>query len=116
MGIDDQTPRASLVRPYLLTGGRVVSPGDLSLETQVVAAAVGPSGRLRFEQRAIADAAFIPLSVAEIAARLRLQVAVVRVLVSEMAAAGQLTVFGTSSTATDLATLRRVIHGLHQLA
>ncbi len=115
MGIDDQTGRASLVRPYLLTGGRVVSPGDLSLETQVVAAA-GPPGRLRFEQRAIAEVACIPLSVAEIAARLGLQVAVVRVLVSEMAAAGRLTVFGTSSTATDLATLQRVIHGLHQLA
>lgn len=111
----DDVPAASPVRPFLLTGGRVVRPGDLSLETQVVTTAPGLYRTLRFEPRAIAELARVPLSVAEIAARLNLQVGVVRVLVSDMTASGQLVVSGTSS-APDVALLQRVIHGLRSLA
>jgi hypothetical protein len=46
---------------------------------------------------------------------LNLQVGVVRVLVSDMTASGQLVVSGTSS-APDVALLQRVIHGLRSLA
>jgi hypothetical protein len=112
---DDDVSRVSGVRPFLLTGGRVVRKTDLSLETQVVAR--GPDVRLRFERGAILDIARQPLSVAEIAARLNMQLGVVRVLVSEMHATGHLDVHTASfDAARDVDTLQRVIHGLRSLA
>lgn len=105
---------ASSVRPFLLTGGRVVSESDLSLETQVVARL--PLRALRFEHRAITELAMVPLSVAEIAAQLGMHLGVVRVLVSEMNAGGYLDVLQPDvDTATDVGTLRRVLDGLRSL-
>jgi hypothetical protein len=105
---------APTVRPFLLTGGRVVRESDLSLETQVVT--LLPLPDLRFEHGAIADLAMDPLSVAEIAAGLGLHLGVVRILVSEMTAAGHLEVFRPAfDAATDVTTLRRVLDGLRTL-
>lgn len=102
------------LRPYLLTGGRVAGEHDLPLEAQVVA--VGPAVGLRHERGAILDLAAEPLSVAELAALLRLQVGVVRVLVSELHAAGHLAVHAAPEYARDVRTLQRVVHGLRSLA
>jgi Protein of unknown function (DUF742) len=102
------------VRPFLLTGGRVVRDSDLPLEAQVTTRLPLPA--LRFEHGAIAELAMVPLSVAEIAAGLGMHLGVVRVLVSEMTAAGYLEVFRPAvDAANDISTLRRVLDGLRSL-
>ncbi|WP_370155163.1 DUF742 domain-containing protein [Streptacidiphilus sp. EB129] len=118
--------RSSLaVRPFLLTAGRVAGAGSdsaatppLPLETQVVATAEGLSAldgpdALAFEHRAIVAACRVPQSLAELAARLRLHLNVVRVIADDLRGAGQLTVHvPQASTAHDVSVLRRVIDGL----
>ena len=102
------------VRPYLLTGGRVAQDSDLPLEAQVVAVRPGPG--LRHERAAILQLAVLPVAVAEIAGRLGLQLAVVRVLVSELHASGHLAVHAPMESGRDIAILERVIRGLRRLA
>lgn len=78
-----------MVRPYVMTGGRLAPRGHIDLITQVVARtdatasshtrrALGP------EQRAILQVAARPISVAEIADRLDLPPATVRVLLGDL--------------------------------
>ncbi len=107
-------PPVSRVRPFLLTGGRAARDGDLLPEAQVVSRGNDP--QLRFERRAIAELAVVPLSIAEISARLGLHLGVVRVLVSQMHASGHLDVLVAPEDAhRDVAVLERVIHGLRSL-
>ncbi|MFE0512245.1 DUF742 domain-containing protein [Streptomyces sp. NPDC058964] len=69
--------------------------------------------RLSFERHDIVAACRLPLSIAELAARLRLHLNVVRVLAEDLRDAGQLTVHVPDFEAThDAAVLRRVIDGL----
>ncbi len=102
------------VRPYLLTGGRVVQDSDLPVEAQVIT--IDPDPGLRFERAAILALAVLPLSVAEIASRLDLQLAVVRVLVSELNEQGYLAVHAPVESARDPQILERVVRGLRSLA
>ncbi|MEU8750301.1 DUF742 domain-containing protein [Streptomyces chartreusis] len=112
---------ASAVRPFLLTAGRVADGGDgpsLPVETQVVATAEGLDAldRLSFEQHDIVAVCRMPQSLAEIAARLRLHLNVVRVLAEDLRAAGQLTVHvPDSGVVHDASVLRRVIDGLRAI-
>jgi hypothetical protein len=128
----DQIGRASAVRPFLVTAGRVAGAGDsvpgsgppMPVETQVVATATGlaaldgppgPAG-LVFERHDIVAAARRPQSLAEIAARLRLHLNVVRVLAEDLRAGGHLSVYVPSAdTAQDVSVLRRVIDGLRTI-
>ncbi|MFE9494199.1 DUF742 domain-containing protein [Streptomyces collinus] len=109
---------ASAVRPFLVTAGRVANPASgraLPLETQVVATAAGLDalGRLSFERHDIVAACRLPQSVAEVAARLRLHLNVVRVLAEDLHEAGQLAVhLPDVAAAHDASVLRRVIDGL----
>lgn len=122
-----RTDRSSLaVRPFLLTAGRVAGAGaradtsapPLPLETQVVATAEGLAalqgpGGLTFEHHAIVAACRTPQSLAELAARLRLHLNVVRVIADDLRTARQLAVYAPqASTAQDVSVLRRVIDGL----
>ncbi|GAA3846672.1 DUF742 domain-containing protein [Streptomyces sp. NPDC003631] len=106
------------VRPFLVTAGRVAptaSGRPMPVETQVVATAQGLEAldRLSFEQHDIVAACRQPQSIAEIAARLRLHLNVVRVLAEDLRAAGQLTVYVPHIDVTrDASVLRRVIDGL----
>ena len=108
--------RSSLaVRPFLLTTGRVAGAAELPLETQVVATSDGLAALpgLTFEQHAIVAACRVPLSLAELAARLRLHLNVVRVIAGDLRTARQLAVYvPQASTAQDVSVLRRVIDGL----
>jgi hypothetical protein len=109
------------VRPFLLTSGRVAPTADgrpIPVETQVVATVEGLAAldRLRFERRDIVAACRQPLSIAELAARLRLHLNVVRVLAEDLRAAGQLTVHVPDTADThDASVLRRVIDGLRAI-
>ncbi|MBE4733448.1 MULTISPECIES: DUF742 domain-containing protein [Streptomyces] len=117
-GSPDPVGRAPAVRPFLLTAGRVSGAGraaPIPIETQIVATAAGLAalGTLAFEHHDIVAACRQPQSVAELAARLRLHLNVVRVLTEDLCTAGHLAVHVPDTrTAQDITVLRRVIHGL----
>ncbi|WNE98531.1 DUF742 domain-containing protein [Streptomyces luomodiensis] len=110
--------RAPAIRPFLLTAGRVSGSGTappLPVETQIVATSDGLSAlrSLTFERRDIVAACRRPQSVAELAARLRLHLNVVRVLTEDLCTAGHLAVHvPEAGTVHDISVLRRVIDGL----
>jgi len=117
----DPVGPAPAVRPFLVTAGRVADSASgpaMPVETQVVATAAGLEAldRLSFEQHDIVAACRRPQSIAEIAARLRLHLNVVRVLAEDLRAAGQLTVHVPQADVThDASVLRRVIDGLRAI-
>ncbi|MFI9582617.1 DUF742 domain-containing protein [Streptomyces sp. NPDC052236] len=110
--------RAPAIRPFLLTAGRVSGGGTgppIPIETQVVSTSDGllGLGSLTFENHDIVAACRRPQSVAELAARLRLHLNVVRVLAEDLCAAGHLAIYlPNARTAQDISVLRRVIDGL----
>ncbi|MFI0537662.1 DUF742 domain-containing protein [Streptomyces sp. WSLK1-3] len=109
------------VRPFLVTAGRVApdpAGRTMPVETQVVATAEGLAvlDRLSFEQHDIVAACRLPQSIAEIAARLRLHLNVVRILAEDLRSAGQLTVHVPDTGVThDASVLRRLIDGLRAI-
>ncbi|MGW1722070.1 DUF742 domain-containing protein [Streptomyces sp. NPDC002306] len=116
---------APAVRPFLVTAGRVAGAGEkaesgpaMPVETQLVATVAGLDGldRLSFERHDIVAACRQPQSIAEIAARLRLHLNVVRVLAEDLRSAGQLTVHVPDADVThDASVLRRLIDGLRAI-
>ena len=116
---DDGAPGDGMsLRPFLLTAGRVAGADSIAIETQVVTTDTGrtASGELGFEFRDIVALCGDPLSVAEIAAQLRLHLGVVRVLVGDLSAQGHLSVYLPNADApTDVDTLLRVIRGLRAI-
>lgn len=120
----DPVRPAPAVRPFLVTAGRVAGAGatasgrPIPVETQVVATTAGLDvlDGLSFERHDIVAACRQPQSLAEIAARLRLHLNVVRVLAEDLRAAGQLTVHVPHTDVThDATVLRRVIDGLRAI-
>jgi hypothetical protein len=108
----------SAVRPFLLTEGRVLGEeAALPMETQLVATpdALQVVGQLAFERRAILEACRVPLSLAELAARLGLHLNVVRVLVGDLHNRNLLTVHIPRPGGSDLDVLQRVINGLRAI-
>ncbi|WP_255955253.1 DUF742 domain-containing protein [Streptomyces odontomachi] len=110
---------ASAVRPFLLTSGRVAGADSLvppiPVEAQVVATREGMAAldTFAFEHRDIVAVCSEPQSVAEIAAKLRLHLNVIRVLADDLRADGQLALYlPQGNTARDASVLRRVIDGL----
>ena len=109
---------SQLVRPYSWTGGRTTSPVNLEVETLVSATGrpADPAGPA--EHRTILGLCATPRSVAELAALLKMPLGVTRVLLGDLAAAGNVTVHRTVSpadTAADVALMQRVIAGLQRL-
>ena len=98
------------VRPFIMTGGRT-GAGDRRLQLETVVAVSGRAGVAEpaFESRAIVELCVGPLSIAEIAGRLRLPVGVVVVLVGDLVGEGVLTVHHTDPVDIELSTLRRMI-------
>ncbi|MEU9470264.1 DUF742 domain-containing protein [Streptomyces avermitilis] len=117
----DPVGPAPAVRPFLVTAGRVAgtrSDPPIPVETQVVATAEGLDrlDRLSFEQHDIVAACRQPQSIAELAARLRLHLNVVRVLAEDLRAEGRLSVYlPNPDIAQDASVLRRVIDGLRAI-
>jgi Protein of unknown function (DUF742) len=104
------------VRPYLLTSGRA-QPLDnsLEIESQVATSTQGAtsSDGLSFEHRDIVELCRTTMSVAEIAALLRLHIGVARVLVADLAALGYVVVRRPAAAQEpDLGMIERVIRGL----
>lgn len=119
--LDEET---AAVRPYALTGGRTKASYALELETlvslkDVVAARMDAGVPMQFEHRQVVEECRTPRSVAEIAALLRVPVGVARVLISDAADAGLITVHKTASGADNaeahLMLMERVLSGLRRL-
>jgi hypothetical protein len=109
----------TMLRPFLLTSGRVApTGGPLEIEAQVVASGYGRSAyrQLTFEQRDIVLLCHSAMSVAEVAARLQYHVGVARVLIADLAATGHLIIRRPEfAPAQDLATIERVIRALESI-
>lgn len=106
----------TLVRPYLVTGGRTRPDGEsLALETLVGTTRRGAvrADRRRFEQRHILEACRDPLSIAEVAAELEVPAGVARVLIGDLVDEGLLRV--VASTDTNEQVIRRLIDGVRAL-
>jgi hypothetical protein len=109
-----------LVRPYAVTRGRVMGAGhDLDMLTVVVTAKPAPT--LRRPEPEYADIRAlcrIPQSVAEVAAHLKLPLAVTKILVGDLIGEGHL-IFRAPVQADagpgDLNILRAVLDGIRKL-
>jgi hypothetical protein len=106
------------VRPYFVTRGRTRTDRPLGIETLVETT---PKGRevldgLRFEQHAIALVCAEPVSVAEVAARVRVPIGVARVLVLDLAGNGLVKVHDAPTRIEDdISLIQRLIHGVREL-
>jgi hypothetical protein len=112
------------LRPFILTSGRVdgVDPA-IGLETQVTVRPPSAAHERRSvaalspELQAIISLCRDPVSVAEISARLRLHLGVVRILVGDLRVAGYLDVHARDIAAPhDPDTILRVIRGLRAIS
>ncbi len=108
-----------VVRPFLLTNGRATTTTDLGYEAMVSLTAAGRQNidRHRFEARAICELCQDqPQAIAELAARLRIPIGSVRVLAGDLVADGTLDLHtGVTALSTDVALLKRLIHGVRAL-
>jgi hypothetical protein len=111
----------AIVRPYAITGGRTKANYALELETLVstregVVLLTPPE---QFEHRSIVEECRSPRSVAEIAATLQVPLGVARVLISDAADAGLVTVHetvsGNDGAEAHLMLMERVLSGLRRL-
>jgi Protein of unknown function (DUF742) len=110
---------ATAVRPFVVTGGRTADGTDLAVEAQVIATKLGQASAddLSFEYRDIVDLCVEPLAVAEVSARLRLQLGVTQVLLRDLTRSGHVTTFEPGvGLSDDVNTILRVIDGLRQLS
>jgi hypothetical protein len=108
-----------IVRPYAITGGRIrIDQDDIEVEALVTTTPAGArSTLLNFERRSIAVLCRDVISVAEIAASLRLPIGVIRLLVGDMAEQGLVDIHRPAQfdDRPDLSLLERVLYGLRQL-
>lgn len=109
-----------LLRPYALTRGRArPSHGtDLEIEALVTTTVIGETTHMPApEPHSIALLCREPLSVAEIAAHMKLPLGVVRVLIADMAHQGMVEIYRPSQFGggPDITLLERVLDGLRRV-
>lgn len=107
-----------LVRPYAWTRGRTTARHELALEALISAAVWDLDATAGPEHHAILRLCSIPRSVAEVAALLSVPLGVARVLVGDLAEAGNVVVHrtaGSAEGAPDLALMQRVLTCLQRL-
>ena len=106
------------VRPYAITGGRTRARTDLQIEAIVYRTPQGEqsAGSLSLERGQILDLLTMPLSTAEISARLHLPLGVARVILGDLIDEGYVAVNSRSASGRpDLRLLERVLDGLQAL-
>jgi hypothetical protein len=118
---DDFGDEASMVRPYAWTRGRTRANYDLKLET-LISTTDQPAGDgtrpVQLEHRTVSALCRYPLSVAEVAAKLSVPLGVARVLISDMAELGLISIhrtFADDDIAAHLVLMERVLSGLRRL-
>ncbi|MFE0098881.1 DUF742 domain-containing protein [Streptomyces sp. NPDC059009] len=106
-------------RPYALTGGRTEGQLPLAIEALVttvrVHAAPGAVAGLGPEHRGILGRCTVPTSVAEVSAVLDVPLGVARVLVSDLAVQGFVTINQPADGQPTAALMERVLGGLRRL-
>jgi hypothetical protein len=116
---DESAPHAAGVRAYAMTGGRSQASVHLEFETMLCATPLGEGSlsTLRFEKGDVTRlCAADVLSVAELSARLRLPIGVVRVVAGDLLADGLLESFHPSENVSDdVALIQRLIAGVRAL-
>ncbi|MFG3546309.1 DUF742 domain-containing protein [Streptomyces sp. NPDC047725] len=113
--LDDAAGR--LVRPFTVSNGRTRPTMALDLLSQVRATGATPLGHLGPEHARALGLCRGPLPVAELAARLRLPLAVTKVLLADLVDCGALTAEPPSAFRhhpTDRALLEAVLDGLRR--
>jgi DNA-binding IclR family transcriptional regulator len=105
-----------LVRPFTVSNGRTRPTVALDLLSQVMATGAAPLGYLGPEHAQALDLCRGPVPVAEVAAHLRLPVAVTKVLLSDLVDCGVLTTKPPAfyHNPTDRALLEAVLDGLRR--
>ena len=103
------------VRPFIMTGGRTATRGDLQVETLVRRAGAMTDAPLTSEQAAILERADAPVSVAELAAELELVVGVVAVLIADLLDAGLLQLADAGTHLHELDVLTRIANKMNSL-
>ncbi|RKT56215.1 DUF742 domain-containing protein [Saccharothrix australiensis] len=109
------------VRPYTRTGGRTRSTTTLAIETIVTTNERAARDALTStaEHRIISDLCRLPHSVAEVAARLRLPLGVVRVLLADMSDLALIDVHEQGGAGGDgrpsMELMERVLSGLRRI-
>lgn len=99
----------SLVRPFVITGGRTRhATVHLRVESLVVATGAESTADLQFEHAAILAACPRPISVAEVAARIDVPLGVAQILVGDLADAGLVRVHEATPSATPALLLRMI--------
>jgi hypothetical protein len=110
---------AAIVRSYAITSGRAEGSIHLEYESmlQVTAGGISQMSLLAFERAAIAQLCRAEiLSVAELSARLKLPIGVIRVVASDMIVEGILEAFLSSfGVAEDVDLITRLIEGVRAL-
>jgi hypothetical protein len=108
-----------VVRLYAITGGRAAAPpGDFTMGAIVQrVSGARPTGELSVEQSTIVELAEKPVSVSEIAARLRLPLGSVRVILADMRDVGLIAVprARDAGSAPTMQLLERLLGGLNTL-
>jgi hypothetical protein len=107
----------SFVRPFIVTGGRTrPTDGQLRVETLISATPAALSTPLRFEHRRIVEMSKFPISVAEVAAHLRVPIGVARILIADLIGEQLVTVHEQlSSGSSSLSLLERIREGVRAL-
>lgn len=101
VGPHEQVPDDRFVRPFVVTAGRTTPLIDgLRIETLVRAAPAALSAPLHFEQRTVVRLCQQPHSIAEIGTALHVPVGVAKVIVSDLAAAGHVSVHDAAELST----------------
>nr|BFE58633.1 DUF742 domain-containing protein [Dactylosporangium thailandense] len=107
-----------VVRPYAMTGGRVVPASDRFDVVAMVVAVAGDGGYgLQPEHRAILAWCREPVAVAEVASHLDLALGVVRVLLGDLLSQGLIELYEPQQVGglPSAGVLKAVIHGLRAL-
>jgi hypothetical protein len=86
---DDEA--GSLVRPYTVSNGRTRPTNNLDLLSMVLTSGQVPAARLALDHAEALGLCRRPISVAEVAAQLRLPVAVTKVILSDLVDCGAVT-------------------------
>ncbi|QHC24419.1 DUF742 domain-containing protein [Streptomyces sp. GS7] len=109
-----------MIRPFTVSTGRTRPTAQFDLLTLVLATGRRPAGSQGPDHVRVLGLCDRPVSVAEIAAHIRLPAVVTKVLLADLVACGALTarapaaVSAGAASRTDRALLEAVLHGLRQ--
>lgn len=112
--LDDDAGR--LVRPYTVSNGRTRPTTRMELLSWVVATGQTPRGHLDPDHALALRLCGKPITVAEVAAHLKLPAAITKVVLSDLVTCGAVSTRAPSpaADATDLKVLEAILHGLQR--